>query len=298
MAIELYREKRIHSSALVPFSYYETRMPDYYSNVPLHWHKEFELNYMCSGQGEFICGDDRFIFEKGDIIILQPDVLHAVQQTSDTLNVYDTLVFSADMLAGTRNDRSSLDFFQPLIDGLLVMDARISRSHSRYAELESCVRNIFVNAKKNTPLNDIFLRSGLLQFFAIVAESGGLHAVNRTKTNRSEKIRPSIQFIHEHFAESITIEQLAEVSHLSRSYFMSCFKNSAGIGAIEYLNQIRINAVCERLRADDGSISEIAYNCGFTNLANFNRQFHRQIGVSPKEYRKISTINTGNFPPT
>ena len=132
MAIELYREKRIHSSALVPFSYYETRMPDYYSNVPLHWHKEFELNYMCSGQGEFICGDDRFIFEKGDIIILQPDVLHAVQQTSDTLNVYDTLVFSADMLAGTRNDRSSLDFFQPLIDGLLVMDARISRSHSRY----------------------------------------------------------------------------------------------------------------------------------------------------------------------
>jgi len=68
--------------------------------VPLHWHKEFELNYIREGQGEFICGDDRFAFAAGDIIILQPDILHAVQTSGASPILYDTLVFSADMLTG------------------------------------------------------------------------------------------------------------------------------------------------------------------------------------------------------
>lgn len=214
MAIEIFKEKRVHSSRLVPFSYYESYLPDYFSDVPLHWHKEFELNYIISGEGEFICGDDRFIFEEGDIIILQPDVLHAVYQSRDCVKRYDTLVFSREMLVGTGTDRSSLELFCPLADGSLLVDTRITQSHERYSEL-------------------------------------------------------------------------AAISHLSRSYFMSCFKNAAGVGAIEYINQIRIKAVCELLRADERTISEIAFGCGFTNLANFNRQFKRQVGASPKEYRKM-----------
>lgn len=286
MAIEIYREKRVHSSRLVPFSYYESRLPDYFSNVPLHWHKEFELNYILAGQGEFICGDDRFSFEEGDMIILQPDVLHAVCQSGDTVKLYDTLVFSADMLVGTGDDRSSLELFLPLVNGSFVISSKISKSHSRYKELEACVKEIFRNAKKNTPLNDIILKSELLRFFAILAESDDLRPADCTNTARSERIRPALEFINEHFNESITIEQLAEISHLSKSYFMSCFKNAAGIGAIEYVNQIRIKEVCECLRTEDRTISEIAFACGFTNLANFNRQFLGQIGVSPKEYRK------------
>lgn len=286
MEIEIYREKRVHSSRLVPFSYYESRLPDYFSNVPLHWHKEFELNYILLGQGEFICGDDRFTFREGDIIILQPDVLHAVCQSSDSVKLYDTLVFNADMLVGTGADRSSLELFVPLVNGSLVIPSRISKRHSRYRELEVCVKEIFRNAKKNTPLNDIILKSELFRFFAILAESNDLRPADCTNTARSEKIRPALEFINGHFTENITIEQLADISHLSKSYFMSCFKNAAGIGATRYINQIRINAVCELLRTDDRNVSELAFACGFTNLANFNRQFLRQIGVSPKEYRK------------
>lgn len=287
MAIEIFKEKRVHSSRLVPFSYYESYLPDYFSDVPLHWHKEFELNYIISGEGEFICGDDRFIFEEGDIIILQPDVLHAVYQSRDCVKRYDTLVFSREMLVGTGGDRSSLEFFIPLSDSSLLVDTRITRSHRRYSELAACVREIFINARKNTPLNDIVLKSELLRFFAILAESGNVHSAGRKAAAKSELIRPALEFINEHFTESITIEQLAAISHLSRSYFMSCFKNAAGVGAIEYINQIRIKAVCELLRADERTISEIAFGCGFTNLANFNRQFKRQVGASPKEYRKM-----------
>ena len=55
---------------------------------------------------------------------------------------------------------------------------------------------------------------------------------------------------------------------------------------VEYLNTIRIGHVCKLLADSDENVVTIAYECGFNNLANFNRQFKRLKGMSPSEYRK------------
>ena len=84
----------------------------------------------------------------------------------------------------------------------------------------------------------------------------------------AENLRPVLAYIQEHFADPITIEELARLSHLSKSYFMSCFKQTFGLGAVEYLTQLRIKAACEALRSTTRSVSEIAYDNGFRNLSN------------------------------
>ena len=91
------------------------------------------------------------------------------------------------------------------------------------------------------------------------------------------------------FHENISIEQLADLVHLSKSYFMSCFKKAVGIGAIEHLTHLRINAACDALADTGKMISDIAFSCGYSNLSNFNRQFKQIMGCSPKEYRKRKT---------
>ena len=82
------------------------------------------------------------------------------------------------------------------------------------------------------------------------------------------------------------MEQLADLVHLSKSHFMRCFKKAVGIGAIEHLSQLRINAACEALSDGNDQIADIAFACGYSNLSNFNRQFLKKVGCSPKEYRK------------
>lgn len=57
------------------------------------------------------------------------------------------------------------------------------------------------------------------------------------------------------------------------------------MGAIEYLNRLRIRKVCGYLQAGGTSISSAAFSCGFRNLSNFNRLFRRIVGTSPAEYR-------------
>ena len=63
------KEKRQHATGWIPYSYYASAIPDYFANVPLHWHEEFEINYVLHGQGEFLCGEERFIAKDGDIVI-------------------------------------------------------------------------------------------------------------------------------------------------------------------------------------------------------------------------------------
>lgn len=74
-------EKRRHSSYLVPYSYYESRIPDYFPFVPLHWHREWELNYVTDGEGIMRIGDREVEVHPGDILLIQPEVLHAIERT-------------------------------------------------------------------------------------------------------------------------------------------------------------------------------------------------------------------------
>ena len=82
------------------------------------------------------------------------------------------------------------------------------------------------------------------------------------------------------------MEKLAEITHLSKSYFMDRFKQAAGVGAVEYLIQLRIKKACELLVNTEKTTAEIAFECGFRNLSNYNRQFKRIVGCTPNEYRR------------
>ena len=101
-----------------------------------------------------------------------------------------------------------------------------------------------------------------------------------------EMIRPALEYIKEHFQENITIQQLAAVVHLSESYFMNQFQRHVGFTAIEYISHFRINQACRLLGDTRKSVLEVAFDCGFRNISNFNRQFRKVTGCSPTEYRK------------
>ena len=281
-------EDKPHSNELVPYSYYESRIPDYFPHVPLHWHQELEINYIRSGRGEFICGDERFISEAGDIIVIAPKMLHAVYRLGDAPQFYDTLVVNAGMLGASQNDRCAQRFFRPLLSGGLVIKPRITRSHERYEELKACAENIFSYAKRNEVVGDLMLKAELLRLLAVLAEHGGIDPADHEHPDRGELIRPALEYIGGHFTEDITIERLAELSHLSKSYFMRIFKEAAGVGAMEYTNQLRIRKACELLLHSEKTVSEIAYECGFANLSNFNRQFLKQNRIPPRQYRKVN----------
>ena len=94
-----------------------------------------------------------------------------------------------------------------------------------------------------------------------------------------------LDYMAEHYEDAITIELLARQVHLSESYFMQRFREISGMGAIEYLNRLRIQKACEKILGG-AAVADAAYQCGFKNLSNFNRKFKVITGCTPRQYKK------------
>ena len=285
------KEKVIHSPAQRPYTLYQCSIPDQFDYVPMHWHEEFEISYIYEGSADFICGDEKFVSHVGDIIITQPNITHSIYPHKEEKQVYDTVVFHPDILGQSSGDRYVQNCITPLITGELRLPVHITKDHPEYEQLAAIMQTIITCAKQNTPRDDMLLRSELIRFIWVLETWISIHESSEPTsvpmTNKeNELIKVALLYIQNHFQETLTIKQLAHMVHLSQSYFMSLFKKNVGLSAIEYLLHCRINYACKQLLSTDHKISEIAYDSGFSNLSNFNRQFIRLIGCTPAKYRQ------------
>lgn len=279
------KENRIHSSAEKPFSFYECIIPDLFSYVPMHWHEEFELSYILEGSAEFICGTEKFKSRKGSIIITPPNVTHSIYPCNNCRQVYDTLVFNSEIFGCSESDRYMQKCILPLINGNLRIQNHITPEHCYYKEMQMTVENIFSCARGDTPQLDMLMRSELIRLFWLLEND----AEEVSPDNREgEIIRTALLYIQKHFKENIKIQQLADSVHLSPSYFMYRFRKSVGFSAAEYICHYRINYACKQIADTSRNISDIAFDSGYSNLSNFNRQFSRIMGCTPLEYKKKS----------
>lgn len=279
------RERRKHGSVRIPYDFFECRVPDNFPMVPLHWHNEFELNYIVSGRSEFICGEDKFIADAGDIIVIPPNMLHALYPYENDKQVYDTLVFREELFGIGKEERCGTSCIEPVICGSRRIIVPITRNHEAYEEVRECVEQIFMCVRANTPIADLKMKSELLRFLWLLEEKECIETVKNQDERQVENIREVLMYINQNYRENICVERLAEMAHLSKSYFMYCFKKVVGVSAMEYIIQLRIKYACDLLRNSTVPSLEVAFACGFQNLSNFNRQFKKHVGYTPKEYR-------------
>jgi AraC-like DNA-binding protein len=105
------------------------------------------------------------------------------------------------------------------------------------------------------------------------------------KTYDGSRLNKIIEFTFKEFHRTITLKEVASLAHLSPEAFCKYFKTRTRKTYIGFLNEIRINHACRLLTADR-TIADICYDCGFTNLSNFNRIFRKIKGITPREWRK------------
>ncbi|MBO5221419.1 MAG: helix-turn-helix transcriptional regulator [Clostridia bacterium] len=103
---------------------------------------------------------------------------------------------------------------------------------------------------------------------------------------RLASFEQAILFLREHYADPITLQDLSHAAGLSEKYFGEYFKNITGKTPIRYLNEYRVERAAELLKRGDKSITEIALECGFSDLSYFIKTFRNHYGTSPGNYRK------------
>jgi len=102
---------------------------------------------------------------------------------------------------------------------------------------------------------------------------------------REEAIKRALSYIHANYREPIVLADLLSVTSMSRSTFTRQFHVTAQTCYTDYLNRVRLKAVCQELASGQAPIGTIALNNGFTQISFFNRLFRREMGESLSSYR-------------
>lgn len=271
--------------------YQEDRGAHFYDK--LHQHPQLQLTVILQGKGQFLSGDYVGRFQAGDVFFLGENAPHVFRS--------DPEFFEKDTELASAGNTIFFDF-QALEKALGELDEL--QALRKFEEFQGLCFQIQGQAAEEIRaiFNQFGLTNGLqrfqlaLQLLSLVDqagtdlvrlnEAGLMMGLSEKDGSRMDRV---MQFLLKNRFQKISLEETAAVANLSKEAFCRFFKLRTRNTYTQYLNQLRITEAQKQLQETDLSISEIAYRVGFENLAYFNRSFKKICGVTPKEWRAISS---------
>lgn len=248
-----------------------------------HYHHEVELVWIRRGCGLRYVGKSVERFEAGDLVLLGSRLPHTWASAFDQAGDAEWSVIQ--FLPGHWSEA----FWQlPEVQKLSRFLAQSSRGMKFTGPLPRQIGEQ-IEMLAEQPAHSF---ESLIQFLAIFQRL--LHAPFRflngahtagTLTQADPRVERLLEWIHNHFAEPITQAQAGAEVKMSPPAFSRWFKARVGRVFQKYLNELRVAKVCALLADQQNTITLAAYQCGYNNLANFNRRFREITGLTPKEFR-------------
>ena len=206
-------------------------------------------------------------------------------QTSVQASFYDMIVYPKGML---HTESLQFDHHHEIIclwvdvPGLEFSD--ILRVQDKDAQLKWLLENIHAEYKSRTPnrpLIDHYVKAVLLLI--------GRHCFE-TRTE-SDMVSRVVLYMQDHLTEPISVQQLADMVYVSKSYLSRLFKQKTGVSLMDYLNSLRMESAKAMLVASNLNTEEIAYQTGYHSTKFFYRAFRAYTGMSTREYRNWEANN-------
>jgi AraC-like DNA-binding protein len=251
----------------------------------IHSHKNFELNYITSGSGKRIVGNSISSFTPGDLVLLGPDTPHC----------WDVLAFEQDsppecIVTHFYENIISSDFFNiPELEQVVDLLKNSTNGIWFKGKKTEKVGNVL---KKMVLLKGLELYIELLKVFHLllgIEERENL-ALPSSLPNIFDKDQNHINKIYEYVFRNIQtgikLKEASSLVYMEPGSFCRYFKKKTNKTFMDYVKSVRIGIAAKLLAETDKQITQICYECGYNNLANFNHYFKTIMKKTPSEYRK------------
>ena len=278
------KEPRRHGEITFPLQQYTTRLSSAVPEVFAHWHDEAEFTLIQEGQCTYQIQLERFDVRAGDLVFIPPALLHAISVPEGNM-VSDTYVFHMHFLGGGSHDVCAIRYLTPLTDQELTPPYILSPDHKAYPEALSLYRSIAEAWRSQYLGYELVIRAKLLSLIALLLPySRESTPETELRVAHSQKIKAALEYISAHYAEELTISQVAAVCYFSEYHFMRFFKRCTGVSCGDYIKSYRLEQAARRFSAGEQSILDVALSVGFHNLSYFYRAFRAKYGMTPKDF--------------
>lgn len=262
---------------------------DVFFKAPFHFHPEMELVYIVESFGKRIIGDIIEPFAEGDMVFIGSNLPHIWM--NDGIFYKD----NSDLKA-----KAIIFYFNKNIFSKGFYDMKEAITLNEFFQRGEKGMRITGNTKEVIAhkLRDLLLKKdfekviGLFEIMHILSRSKDISFITsdgykaQLKHSETDRLSAVYKYVQQNFKDNISLNTIANISSLTPQSFCRLFKKRTGKSFVEYLNEARISAACKYLLDTDWSISEVAYNCGYKTVSNFNKLFKNITGLSPKMYRE------------
>lgn len=257
-------------------------------DIPWHWHTVMEISYVAEGELELQTIGGSFLLKKGEAVFINSGVLHGYHLLSDDACEYYSLLFDSSFLAGAHGSIIDQKYIYPIQQSQSVQTWPIRPGGFDEACMLKETTEI-IELCRNEPYGYEFrLRTLLGDFWCDL-----LRATEELRANAPQKqlidmdrMKTMILFIQEHYAERLSLDDIAAAADISARECTRCFQRSIGCSPMNYLNDYRLETAAEMLLTTADSVTEISENCGFSSVSYFGKAFREKMGCAPLAYRK------------
>lgn len=263
-------------------------------DFPLHCHEELELNFIRNAKGaRRVIGDHIAEIDDYELVLVGANLPHVWQthkcRSKEIKEV--TIQFHKDLFDDRFLRRNQMSFIRSMLErsakGILF---------SKQTTQQIAPRLTILSQKQGF---DSVLE--LLSILHDLSVSRNMHTLSDASFSNAEfsynsrRIDKVVEYMNQNFQKNITLSEVSKLVNMTDVSFSRFFKTRTGITFIDSLLELRLGNASRLLIDTTQSVSEVAYNCGFNNISNFNRLFKKKKGCTPKEFRESYSYGSRVF---
>ena len=250
-----------------------------------HFHDEYELHLITATSGKAFVGDWIGAFQPGHLVLCGPRLPHnwlSIDLPPDGVPERDLVIqFRHEPLAQAAQQVAELAEVMPLLE---------RAAHGiEFFEMGALAQQYWHTIRASRGLRRLAAFCELMSDLARCTDYRLLSNVQMQGANddtQLDQINTVVNRINDDLSQAHSLADVARELGMSESRFSRFFRNATGNNFTDFVNRIRINRASHLLMETDRLISQICYEVGFNNVANFNRRFLEFRGMTPSEFRR------------
>lgn len=262
--------------------YHSVLKPD--KQIGLHHRDSWELSYVICGRGERIIGGVTSSFEEGDLVLVVPNMDHGwffnPSYTDEDGNIECITVMWTTKLMIQLS--AIFPEWKDVVEKFQNQKMSVLFNHNENKEL---VNALYALAREKSYSGS----SRLMEL--IIRITGSLHNISKeigsVKLSQAESRLQQINvYTCCNYARQVSIDEIASHVGMNRSAFCTFFKKQTGKTYVSFLNEYRLKVAHHLLSSTDSNISTVCWQCGFNDLAYFDKLFKKAFDTSPSEIKR------------
>ncbi|MBO5252362.1 MAG: AraC family transcriptional regulator [Clostridia bacterium] len=285
------REQIPNDNAFFPVTYYcdeLASLPE--RSGPLHWHPYFEIATAKSGELDYQVGQEHITLKAGDSIFVNRSMLHGIRQIGgDVPDPMPNIVFSGTVVAPEAGAVYQ-KYIQPILECDALPFVVFRYNDPALEEIHRLIDAIYGAMQEQSDCFEMTVQRNISSIFEYIFRN--LDALPKSEASRIQlnaqiRIQKMLSYIYSHYAEDVTLEDIAKAANISRSEAGRCFNTYMKSSPVEVLIQYRLQNAQRLLRETTRTLQEISFDCGFHSVNYFSRQFRKVYGYAPGEIRRL-----------